>query len=137
MANYDQVKHLEFIQSAITRMAQNSFMCKGWTITLFSALVVIGYSISKPLPEYYPWIFYVVLLSFWFLDSYYLRLERLFRKLYDDVRTNDYTLNPYSMVVVSFISKVQSIPRIMFSASEWPIYIPLMVIIGLVYYFSK
>jgi hypothetical protein len=31
-------KHLEFIQGVITRMNTSSFLIKGWTITLVSAL---------------------------------------------------------------------------------------------------
>ncbi len=29
-----KIKHLEFIQAAINRMAGNSFLLKGWTVTL-------------------------------------------------------------------------------------------------------
>ena len=35
----NKIKHLEFIQSTITRMNQNSFQIKGWMITLVSALL--------------------------------------------------------------------------------------------------
>jgi hypothetical protein len=133
MLNYDKAKHLEFIQNAITRMAQNSFMCKGWAITLFSALIIIEKGILKSLSSYFPLIICIVISAFWFLDSYYLRLERLFRELYDDVRMNDYAQNPYSMKLNSFAPKIQCISRIMFSISEWPIYIPLVIIAGLVH----
>ena len=33
----DTIKHLEFIQAVITRMAGNSFVLKGWAITLAAA----------------------------------------------------------------------------------------------------
>ena len=33
----NKIKHLEFIQSTITRMNQNSFQIKGWMITFVSS----------------------------------------------------------------------------------------------------
>jgi len=35
--NEDQRKHLELIQGVITRMAGNSFLIRGWSVTLVSA----------------------------------------------------------------------------------------------------
>ncbi len=35
-------KHLEFIQMAITRMAANSFLIKGWSVTLVAALFALA-----------------------------------------------------------------------------------------------
>ena len=35
-------KHLEFIQSVIARMNSNSFLIKGWSITLVSALFALA-----------------------------------------------------------------------------------------------
>jgi len=76
-------KHLEFIQNIINRMSNNSFLLKGWNVTVSSAILAL--IISNPNP-----LFAVVALlsslSFWGLDAYYLRQERLFRCLYDDLR---------------------------------------------------
>ena len=76
--------HLDFIHNTINRMSNNSFLIKGWTITFISLLFAfavngskIGFLLLSLLP----------IICFWFLDSYYLRQERLFRKLYDEVRT--------------------------------------------------
>jgi glucan phosphoethanolaminetransferase (alkaline phosphatase superfamily) len=100
---YDPIKHLEFIQNAITRMAQNSFMCKGWAIAIMAALIAFDSArVPREILISAPVLAIVVLLSFWFLDSYYLRLERLFRKLYDDVRKNDYSHDPYTMDFSAF-----------------------------------
>ncbi|MCH8823210.1 MAG: hypothetical protein IH984_06835 [Planctomycetes bacterium] len=78
----EQVKHLEFIQSIISRMNTNSFQIKAWTVTLVSALLAIFASTKNDcfvLVAVFP---AVVL---WFLDSYYLMQERKFRGLYNDV----------------------------------------------------
>lgn len=88
-----QEKHLEFTQGVINRMGQNSFLIKGWAVTLVSALFALAAKDSNPkfaVVAYFPTI------AFWLLDSYYLYQERLFRKLYDNVRTKtttDYSLN--------------------------------------------
>lgn len=77
-----KIKHLEMIQGIITRMDQNSFMLKGWMITIVSALLAIyadkgniGYLIVSIFP----------ILVFWFLDAYYLQQERKFRGIYSDI----------------------------------------------------
>ena len=82
MTDAQRIRPLEIIQGVITRLAQTSFVCKGWAITLVVAVLVLG---TKA-----PWYLLLVALLptavFWVLDSYYVRRERLFRKLYDDVR---------------------------------------------------
>lgn len=90
-------KHLEFVQGVINRMGQNSFFIKGWIITLVSALFALSANDSN---QKYIIIAYFPTVIFWLLDSYYLYQERLFRKLYDFVRSSqniDYSLNtkPY------------------------------------------
>lgn len=81
-------KHLEFIQTTISRMAQNSFLVKGWSVTLVSALFALA---AKDSNHNYALIAYFPNLIFWLLDSYYLYQERLFRNLYDVVRIKETT----------------------------------------------
>ncbi|MBI3259465.1 MAG: hypothetical protein HYZ54_08345 [Ignavibacteriae bacterium] len=76
-------KHLEFTLGVINRMAQNSFLIKGWTITLVSALFALA---AKDADHRFIIIAYFPTVFFWILDSYYLYQERLFRKVYDYVR---------------------------------------------------
>jgi hypothetical protein len=86
-------KHLEFVQGVINRMGQNSFLIKGWTVTLISALFALAASASN---QKFVIIAYLPTILFWLLDSYYLYQERLFRKVYDNVRKEkvvDYSLN--------------------------------------------
>lgn len=71
------------IQGVINRMAQNSFMLKGWNIVIVSALFAFSFKGSQ-LPFVYIALFPSIV--FWGLDGYFLRQERLFRKLYDHVR---------------------------------------------------
>lgn len=130
--NYDKVKHLEFIQNAISRMANNSFMCKGWAITLLAALMVVDGAVIQSMLSIIPILAVLVLGVFWFLDSYYLRLERLFRELYDEVRKKDCPSDPYSMSFSSLsneaILRVQTTVRIMFSVSEIIYFLLILVV---------
>jgi hypothetical protein len=79
-----QIKHLELVQAVINRLAGNSFSIKGWSITLVSALFVLA---AKDANARYAILALLPALGFWGLDAYYLRQERLFRKLYDSIRT--------------------------------------------------
>lgn len=77
-------KHLEFIQSVIARMNQNSSNIKTCYITTLSAF----FGISKiGLIKDVTIIIFILILSlvFCIMDSYYLYLERGFRHLYEIV----------------------------------------------------
>lgn len=76
----NKVKHLEMIQAIINRMAHNSFMIKGWSITLVIAMFVfIGNKIEY---AFIPLLLFPILL-FSGLDSYYLMLEKRYRELHN------------------------------------------------------
>lgn len=90
-------KHLEFTQGIINRMGQNSFLIKGWTVTLVSALFALA---AKDTDHRFVIIAYFPTAIFWFLDSYYLYQERLFRKVYDHVRKQ--TVADYSLSTKDF-----------------------------------
>ena len=96
-----KIKHLEFIQSAISRMAQNSFLLKGWSVTLIGAVFALTF---KEMSNLYLFISVAALIFFWLLDSYFLSQERLFIKLYNKVRTNPDT--DFSMDTTPFRSEV-------------------------------
>ena len=76
-------KHLEFIQNAISRMTQNSYLLKGWAVTLVAATFAVSISVASV------WLVATALfptVAFALLDARYLREERLFRRLYDAIR---------------------------------------------------
>lgn len=76
-------KHLEIIQAVINRMASNSFLFKGWSITIIAGISAFATKDSNGLLMTVP---IVATLLFWGVDAYYLMLERAFRDLYDNVR---------------------------------------------------
>ena len=94
-----KLKHLEFIQAAINRMANNSFLLKGWTVTLVGGLLALSF---KEIDHRYLYISLLVLTVFWLLDGYYLSRERNFIKLYDDVRKKFETVADFSMEASGF-----------------------------------
>jgi hypothetical protein len=79
----DKTKHMEMIQNIIQRLANNSFLLKGWTVSLVVAIFSFG---DITLERSYLGIVYVPILVFWFLDSYYLQMERKYISLYNYVR---------------------------------------------------
>ena len=76
----EKIKHLEFIQSIINRMAHNSFVIKGWIITILSAIFLLA---NKDTNSNFVFVAFIPVIFFLFLDTYYLQLERKYRKLYD------------------------------------------------------
>lgn len=81
--NEDLHKHLEMIQGVINRMASNSFIIKGWSITAIGSLYAFWLSQKD---NNILLLIFIVNIFFWLHDTYYLYLERGFRNLYDKVR---------------------------------------------------
>ena len=78
----EKIKHLEFVQNVITRMNTNSFQLKGWAITIVTALLALYASSTNVI---YIFVAIVPVIVFWCLDAFYLKQERLYRKLYKDI----------------------------------------------------
>ena len=90
------VKHLEITQTVINRLGSNSFLVKSWSLTIIVAALVL---IANPGVQNSPFILVFILPSFgfWILDGYFLWQERLFRKVYDEIRLQsdtDFEMNP-------------------------------------------
>lgn len=92
--NDNKHKHLEFIQITITRMNVNSFLVKGWVVTLVAAIFVLS---AKDANTEFLWITPFIGILYWALDAYYLSNERKYRDLYNDVRILDDSAINYSM----------------------------------------
>ncbi len=121
--------YFKIIQGTINRMARNSFLIKGWTVTLVAAILVFTLSI---LNIFVLSILIGISLIFWGLDSYYLRLERLFRGLYNkkveeykDIKTRK-GMELFVMDTTSYREKVDSVMKTMRSDTELCFYIPIV-----------
>ena len=111
-------KEIDLIQACIERMARNSFLVKGWAITLFVGVLAI---LQKGILENLPLLIVVVIIPFfvfWLLDAF-------FRKLYQWViqmrkagsEEKQYDLNPLRFkneAGCSFYSSLFSITLIIF-----------------------
>ena len=132
----NKIKHLEFIQSTITRMNQNSFQIKGWMITLVSALLALYASSERVV---YILIAIVPAVVFWFLDAYYLQQERRFRGVYNDVAglsPDDSRINvrEFEMPIQKYQCGKYCYFNVLFSKTIFPLY--GIVIVGLVIAFA-
>ena len=130
-------KEIDLIQACINRMAQNSFMVKGWAITLIAVVLAL-------LPESFDVallcsVGVIATLCFWYLDAFFLRTERLYRWKYDWViarrsETTEYAydLNPNNsnmwLPVDGKSRKAPTVLRMMFTKTVTPIYVPLFLL---------
>lgn len=75
--NDDDRQYLQMMQDNISRITSNSSNCKTWMITLVAGFCAIGCSIEK----LNGWIIIAVVpvIVFWYLDTFYLQLERKMR----------------------------------------------------------
>lgn len=95
VAPYDRLKHLDYIQAVIARLANNAFVMKGWSLTLCSAL--LGFAVSRQQASL-ALISLAPAVAFALLDAYYLRQERAFRSMFKDVAASEdltsFEMNP-------------------------------------------
>lgn len=72
--NEDDRQYLQMMQENIARMAGNSSNCKTWMITIVAGILAIGCKVD----ELNGWIIFAIvpIVTFWYLDTFYLRLER-------------------------------------------------------------
>ncbi len=94
-------KEIDLVQACITRMANNSFLIKGWAISLIAVVLAL---VDKDIEILIICLILLIpAIGFWWLDSFFLYTEKLYRELYKWViteRMNNnsdkmYDLNPH------------------------------------------
>ncbi|QFY76107.1 hypothetical protein CEQ83_26570 (plasmid) [Priestia megaterium] len=125
--NENKIKHLEFIQAVITRMAQNSFFLKGWSVTILVG--IFAFANVSEMDSRYLIVAYIPVVFFWFLDGFFLWQEKLYRKLYDRVRGREEEAIDYNMNAYVCKDEVKSWLKVTFSTTLSLFYIPLLVVI--------
>ncbi len=128
-------KEIDIVQDIIRRMAYNSFIIKGWAITLIVITLLLRGT------KFQVFIAFIPLFVFWFLDAYFLRQERMYRKLYEwliknRLETDEYLLD---MNAYRFQAEVPSLFKTMFSLTLGWFYgsIGILVIIYAVFILIK
>ncbi len=81
-------KYLDNIQAVITRHNNNSFMIKGWAITICTAIFALAGTWKESILAL---VAFVPITVLWLLDSFYLANERCFVSLYS-AAINNYSL---------------------------------------------
>ncbi len=120
------IEEIKIIQDIIKRMAENSFKIKTWAITLVVATLLIKSNVNNPFIALIP------LMTFWFLDAYYLQQEKIFRKVYDN-KVENKTTNDSTMFKINpndFKKDVSNIFSIMFwNKSITPLYVTILTLL--------
>ena len=133
-----KIKHLEFIQNVITRMNSNSFLLKGWTVTVVSALLAF---FSKNINIGFVMVSYFVIMIFWMLDGLYISLERRYRELYKDVARKPENEIDFLMDISNYNSANRTWYRGFFSTTIILFYIASLcvttIVMLLLFYINK
>lgn len=127
--------HLEMIQGIINRIANNSFLLKGWAVTLVAGIFTLA---NKDSDKTYLLITYLPIIVFWGLDAYYLRQERLFRKLYNKICNLAESEINFSMdtSLLEFCCRDTNYFNCILSATELLFYFPLTLLSALITYLT-
>lgn len=126
-------KQIDLIQNCITRMAQNSFLLKTWTVSLLTIVIAIAskFNINGLLVGMIP------VIVFWYLDSFFLQTEKMYRKMYDEliesnpdqsVNLKFYNLNP-----LNYKHLVDTRIQVMWSHTLKWFYLSLLIVTVLIF----
>jgi hypothetical protein len=126
----DLRKHLDFIQTAVGRMAAASSVAKGWCLTVATAAQ--GYALTKD-ANTVALLGVIAVAMFGYLDTRYLREERKFRALYEDARRGH--VEAYDLRTSAYIDQDDlkydarcSWSCVLRSWSVWTFYLPLIAV---------
>jgi hypothetical protein len=129
-------KEIDLIQSVISRMANNSFLLKGWLISL----IVIVLALTKDTivaaeQSYFTLLLALPVVVFWYLDAFFLHKERCYRKLYEWVIANRNDTDAFlsSLNYKRFEKDVKNVFQTMFSKTLLPFYgITFLIVAGII-----
>ena len=129
-----EIKHLEMIQSAVNRLAANSFQMKGWMLTIVSAL--LGFFANSGNTKF-ALVAILPVLVFWGLDAYYLQQERKFRGIYNDVVTpnKDRKVELFEMPIKNYSDGKYSFWDVFTSQTMLLLYLSVTLILLAIYFF--
>ncbi|EGR4262179.1 hypothetical protein ACT7TO_003283 [Vibrio cholerae] len=135
--------YLALIQVIISRMANNAFLVKGWSITLTAALLTVGGSLSVS-DGFNKHLFFIVnsacLLGFVWLDAYFYYNEKKYRELYEYARDmsrfkveNLYNLNVNLIVPETDDSNLKIRLSVIKSKAVYPVYMMQLILTSIIY----
>lgn len=129
----DSRQYIIMLQEIITRMASNSFNCKTWTITIVTAMITLM-ATNSDLRMFMP-VALLPILVFYYLDSYYLGLEKDFRGLQasyvSELRStnNDCTGSIYVFSSIADEDHRVNFKKALKSKATWPVYLMIALVV--------
>ncbi|MDT0644653.1 hypothetical protein RM553_17570 [Zunongwangia sp. F363] len=124
--NDKKFKHLDFIHSTINRMSNNSFLIKGWTISIVSIIFIFS---DDEMNGSFLLISTVAVVIFWYLNGFFLQQERKFRALYNKIRKLNEDDIDFSMSTEKFKSGKYHLISGIFGKTIWPFYVAILTMI--------
>lgn len=110
MDREDLFKEIDLIQECIRRMSHNSFMVKGWALTVLAGVTAFTHGDNFKDVVLLICSTTIPFVCFWLLDAFFLHIERKYRRMYDIMlekrrkgdTTNQFELNPKHINVNCF-----------------------------------
>ncbi|WP_452602044.1 hypothetical protein [Pontimicrobium sp. MEBiC06410] len=127
--NDNKFKHLDYIHNTINRMSSNSFLIKGWTISIVSILFIFT---DDKMNKQFLIITLLPIIIFWYLNGFFLQQERKYRALYDKVRLIDENNIDFAMSTNEFKGGRYSLLSNLFGKTIWPLYIVMIFMVLIV-----
>lgn len=121
-----KLAHLGFIQGIITRVGGNSFLIKGWSVTLVAAIFALA---AKDSNAHFAYLAFFPVFVFWGLDAFFFRQEKMYRHLYDAVATDVINSNSFTLDATSFGKKSPSWVKSALSKTLLPYYGTMVILI--------
>lgn len=127
-------KEIDLIQACITRMANNSFLLKGWAITI----IAVGLALTDKAQDQalISTVLLIPLFCFWFLDAFFLRTEKMYREMYKWVlqkRSEDDKTLLYDLDPRRFSDQVEPLWKVVKSLTlRWFYGIPTLITLGFI-----
>ena len=150
LCSEDERLYLQMMQDNITRMATNSANAKTWLVTIVAALLAVECNIS----DFQSWTLLAVvpIFVFWYLDAYYLNIERGLRNREQrfinilkgvnlcDEEDSTIKTKEDAIFVFKTLNKNADAMKLgyvktgcmFFNKSVWPVYVFMLVIVALI-----
>lgn len=123
-----KIRYLEMIQNVISRMASNSFLLKGWAVTIVVGLLAFAH--LEDMDSKFIIIALVPTIFFWMLDSFFLQQEKMYRKLYEHAtKLKKLEEIKFSLNASIYKNDVPNLIKIMFSKTLRWFYGPIILVI--------
>ena len=129
-----KIAYLQMIQEPISRMSTASAIFKGFAATIVAGIATLTYR------DVNIWILglsFMPVLLFALLDIYYLKLEKKYRYLYEQVRTDEHKVDFSMKLTVDDNAAKASILGCIKSPSIWLFYPMMIVILIIVLYLRE